>query len=47
MEDSKKLDEILKNTRQTNMLLQTVGMFINSCLFGVIAVVTIKLLTRK
>jgi len=47
MSDEKKLDEILKNTKQTTMLLETMGMVFNSCMVGIITVIVIKLLVPR
>lgn len=45
--DEKKLDEILKNTKQTNMLLESVGMMLNSFVVGIFTVVVLKIVFNK
>jgi len=46
--DEKKLDEILKNTKQTNMLLESVGMVLNSvAVVGIFIVVVLKIVCNK
>lgn len=45
--DEKKLDEILKNTKQTNMLLESVGMVLNSFVVGIFTVVVLKIVFNK
>ena len=45
--DEKKLDEILANTKKTNMLLESVGMMLNSCIMGIFTVVVFKIIFNR
>ena len=47
MNESKKIDQILKQVKKTNIMLESISMVINSIVVGVMAIVVIKTIFNK